>query len=76
MTVKFVVSIAGELLYFDAERQPTQPLEPRSGASGNDKPALKLKPADQHPAESAAWDQALASFSADQRKAAEISEAL
>ena len=76
MTVKFVVSIAGELLYFDAQRQPTQPLEAPSDTSGDGKAALKLRPAQQHPAASSVWDQALASFSADQRQSAEISEAL
>ena len=76
MTVKFVVSIAGDLLYFDAQRRPTQPLAPPSGASGGEKAALKLKPTEQHPAASAAWDEALAAFSAEQRASAEISEAL
>ncbi|WPB57354.1 hypothetical protein [Xylophilus sp. GOD-11R] len=73
MTVKYVVSIAGQLRYFDNERQPTEPL-PR-GVGGGAKADLTLLPPDQKPAAASEWDAALAEFSAEQREAAEISEA-
>lgn len=73
MTVKYVVSIAGELLYFDAERLPAEPL--RSHANARDgKPDLTLIPPSQHPATSSQWDAALGSYTPEQRGAAEISE--
>ncbi|MDB5877520.1 MAG: hypothetical protein JWQ41_934 [Variovorax sp.] len=75
MTVKYVVSIAGELLYFDADRQPAEPF-PAKADSGESKPDLKLIPPAQHPAADDAWDEALNTYSSDQRNAAEISEVL
>jgi len=73
MDVKYVVSIAGELLYFDQARQPAEPFPPQGGA---DKPDLKLLPPEQHPAADTGWDAALERYSAEQRQAAEISEVL
>ena len=75
MTVKYVVSIAGELLYFDAERQPTQPF-PATAESSESKPELKLIPPAQHPAAADEWDEALNTYSTDQRTSAEISEVI
>ena len=73
MTVKFVVSIAGELLYFDAERLPAEPL-PSHADARNGKPDLKLIPPSQHPAAGSQWDEALGSYTPEQRGSAEISE--
>jgi len=73
MTVKYVVSIAGELLYFDDKRQPATPIRPEPGVVVR-KPDLKLLPNSQRIAASQEWDGALGSYSAEQRQAAEISE--
>ena len=73
MDVKYVVSIAGQLLYFDAERQPTEQIEPKDGQAA-DKPEITLIPPAQRPAAQPEWDDALAQFSSEQREAAEISE--
>ncbi|MGI4777125.1 MAG: hypothetical protein ACRYGA_03250 [Janthinobacterium lividum] len=75
MTVKYVVSIAGELLYFDAEREPAPPFPAQPG-DGEPKPGLKLLPPDDHPAAEAEWDEALNLYSTDQRNQAEISEVI
>lgn len=75
MTVKYVVSIGGELLYFDESRQSAQPLSSDNGAAG-EKPELQLLPPGQQPAAGSEWDKALAGYSADQRESAEISEVL
>ena len=75
MTVKYVVSIAGELLYFDAQRQPAPPF-PEHADSEDSKPELKLIPPAQHPAAADEWDEALNTYSTDQRNSAEISEVL
>ena len=73
MSVKYVVSIAGALLYFDAARKPTQPLASQAGGAAA-KPGLQLIPPAQRPAASPQWDAALGAYSTDQRNAAEISE--
>lgn len=73
MNVKYVVSIAGELLYFDDRHTPVPEL-PRSGFSDARKPALKLLPVDEKPAARSEWDHALQTYSAEQRDQAEISE--
>jgi len=75
MTVKYVVSIAGELLYFDAERQPAPPF-PEEAANEAEKPALKLLPPEQRPAAGPEWDGALQAYPAAQRESAEISEVI
>ena len=75
MTVKYVVSIAGELLYFDDRRVPALEL-PRPARNEAEKPAFKLKPAADKPAAQPEWDDALKAFSVEQRDAAEISEVL
>lgn len=75
MPVKYVVSIGGELLYFDESRQPAQPLSSDVGTVAK-KPELQLLPPGQHPASASEWDQALAGYSADQRESAEISQVL
>lgn len=72
MTVKYVVSIQGELLYFDANRQPAQPF-PKQAEDESSKPEIKLIPPAEHPAAEADWDEALSSYSAEQRESAEIS---
>ena len=73
MNARYVISIAGELLYFDEQRQPTAPF-PHEAAAGN-KPALKLVAPAERPASRSEWDQALERFSEEQRAAAEISDA-
>ncbi|MEJ7686786.1 MAG: hypothetical protein WKG52_07250 [Variovorax sp.] len=73
MTVKYVVSIAGKLLYFDGDRNPA-PQFPHQAASKDEKPAVKLVPTEKHPAASSQWDEALKEFTSQQRAAAEISE--
>jgi hypothetical protein len=75
MTVQYVVSISGELLYFDAERQPA-PEFPHEADDADRKPALKLIPTEEKPAARAEWDEALSRFSKDQRLSAEISEVI
>ena len=75
MTVQYVVSISGELLYFDAEHQPA-PEFPHDAGDADHKPALKLIPVEEKPAAKPEWDAALARFSAEQRSAAEISEVI
>ena len=75
MTVKYVVSIASELLYFDDRRLPA-PEFPRPARNESEKPALKLLPAADKPAAQPEWDDALKAFSVEQRDAAEISEVL
>jgi hypothetical protein len=73
MEAKYVVSIAGTLLYFDENRQPA-PEFPHTAASEGDKPAVKLIPTEEKPAARSEWDDALADFSSEQREEAEISE--
>lgn len=75
MTVQYVVSISGELLYFDAERQPA-PEFPHEAADADQKPALKLIPVEEKPAARPEWDDALSQFSKEQRLSAEISEVI
>jgi hypothetical protein len=72
MEAKYVVSIAGTLLYFDENRQPA-PEFPHDAASESEKPAVKLIPTEEKPAAQADWNEALADFSSEQRNAAEIS---
>ena len=74
MTVRYVVSIAGELLYFDAGRNPAPPFPDRVEDT-DAKPALTLIPVDQEPAARPEWDDALTRFSREQRALAEISDA-
>lgn len=73
MTVKYVVSFAGALLYFNAERQPAEPLPSHPNAPES-KPDVKLIPPSQHRAAGSEWDEALGSYTPEQRGAAEISE--
>ena len=73
MTVKYVVSIAGTLLYFDAQYQPAAPF-PEKAEDAESKPTLVLIPPAERPALRPEWNTALASYSADQRGSAEISE--
>ncbi len=73
MTVKYVVSIADTLLYFDAQYQPAEPF-PEQATAAQSKPALTLIPPSEKPAARAEWNDALSSYSAEQRGAAEISE--
>lgn len=75
MTVQYVVSISGELLYFDAERQPA-PEFPHEASAPDQKPALKLIPVEEKPAAQPEWDEALSRFDKDQRLSAEISEVI
>lgn len=75
MTVQYVVSISGELLYFDAERQPA-PEFPHEASAADQKPALKLIPVEEKPAARPEWDDALSRFDKDQRLSAEISEVI
>ncbi len=75
MTVQYVVSISGELLYFDAERQPA-PEFPHDAGDADHKPALKLIPVEEKPAARPEWNEALARFTPEQRAAAEISEVI
>ncbi|HUD31825.1 MAG TPA: hypothetical protein VMR43_02265 [Variovorax sp.] len=70
-----MVSISGELLYFDAERQPA-PEFPHDAEDADRKPALKLIPVEQKPAAKPEWDEALSRFTQDQRLSAEISEVI
>jgi hypothetical protein len=74
-TVQYVVSISGELLYFDAQRQPA-PEFPHDAENENTKPALKLIPVEQKPAARPEWDDALSKYTKDQRLSAEISEVI
>lgn len=73
MSVKYVVSIAGELLYFDEERKPAAPLA-AGGENQGDKPELKLIAPGIAPAAAAQWNEALSGYTPEQRHAAEISE--
>jgi hypothetical protein len=73
VNVKYVVSIAGELLYFDEQRAPA-PNFPESAPSEAEKPALKLLPPAEKTAAKPEWNEALKEFSAEQRDVAEISE--
>ena len=75
MTVQYVVSISGELLYFDAQRQPA-PEFPHDAGDADRKPALKLIPVEEKPAAKPEWDDALARYTKDQRLEAEISEVI
>jgi len=75
MTVQYVVSISGELLYFDAERQPA-PEFPHDADDPDSKPALKLIPVEKKPAAQPEWDDALSGYSDEQRMSAEISEVI
>lgn len=75
MTVRYVVSIADTLLYFDADRQPSAPLPDGQGEVAA-KPALRLIPPSEHPAADPAWDAVLADYTDDQRRSAEVSEVL
>jgi hypothetical protein len=75
MTVQYVVSISGELLYFDAQHRPAPEFPHDAGDAGH-KPALKLIPVEEKPAARPEWDEALARFSAEQRSSAEISEVI
>ena len=75
MTVKYVVSIADDLLYFDADRQPAPPF-PDQAENEDRKPALKLVPPEQRPAAGPEWDSALHAYPAAQRESAEISEVI
>lgn len=75
MTVQYVVSISGDLLYFDAERQPA-PEFPHDAHDAARKPALKLIPVEEKPAARPEWDRALSSFTDEQRQSAEISEVI
>lgn len=75
MTVQYVVSISGELLYFDAERQPA-PEFPHDAGDADHKPALKLIPVEEKPAARPEWNEALARFTPEQRATAEISEVI
>lgn len=72
MTVRYVVSISGELLYFDAQHRPA----PELPHDADHKPALKLMPVEDKPAARTEWDDALSRFTAEQRSAAEISEVI
>lgn len=74
-TVQYVVSISGELLYFDAERQPA-PEFPHDAGDADRKPALKLIPVEEKPAAKTEWDEALSRFTSEQRSSAEISEVI
>jgi len=74
-TVQYVVSISGELLYFDAERQPA-PEFPHDAGDADRKPALKLIPVEEKPAAKPEWDEALSRFTSEQRLSAEISEVI
>ena len=71
MRLKYVVSIEGELLYFDEEHNPVAPL---SADSESEKPDLKLLPTETRPAAGAEWNEALTNYTDEQRNAAEISE--
>ncbi|VWX59318.1 hypothetical protein VARIO8X_160064 [Burkholderiales bacterium 8X] len=78
---RYVVSIAGQLLYFDAEKNPVEPFPDKAGDRGaagasEAKPAVKLVPPDQHPAADPAWDEALKQFSDRDRASAEISDVI
>lgn len=78
---RYVVSIAGQLLYFDADKNPVEPFPDKAGDGGASgvsqaKPALKLVPPEQRPATDPAWDQALKQFSDDDRASAEISDVI
>lgn len=75
MTVQYVVSISGELLYFDAEHQPA-PEFPHDADDTDRKPALKLIPVEQKPAARPEWNDALSRFTPEQRSSAEISEVI
>lgn len=75
MTVQYVVSISGQLLYFDAARQ-SAPAFPHDAENPDAKPALKLIPPEEKPAAQPEWDEALSEFTAEQRQSAEISEVL
>jgi hypothetical protein len=75
MTVKYVVSIADTLLYFDADRKPEAPFAPEAESVAK-KPAVKLIPTEEHPAADPQWDQALSDYTDEQRTAAEISEVI
>lgn len=75
MTVKYVVSIAGELLYFDAGRETAPPFPAQPG-EGEHKPELRLLPPESRPAAEGEWDEALNLYSTDQRNQAEISEVI
>jgi len=74
-TVQYVVSISGELLYFNAERQPA-PEFPHDAGDADRKPALKLIPVEEKPAAKPEWDEALSRFTSEQRSSAEISEVI
>ncbi|RYZ12518.1 MAG: hypothetical protein EOO24_03065 [Comamonadaceae bacterium] len=69
--VKYVVSIEGQLLNFDEQRQPAPQLP--SGTNTAQKPELQLIPQRELPASAPEWDEALARFSGEQRAAAQIS---
>jgi len=75
MTVQYVVSISGELLYFDAEHRPA-PEFPHDADDTDRKPALKLIPVEQKPAARPEWNDALSRFTPEQRSSAEISEVI
>ena len=73
MTVKYVVSIAGALLYFDVQRRPAEPL-PHQAEGPDGKPDGTLIPPSQQPAAGSDWDDALGSYTREQRESAQITE--
>lgn len=74
MSTRYVVSIAGGLLYFDADRKPVAAFAHE--APEGEKPALKLVPPKEQPASGADWDEALSAYSTEQRASAEISDVI